>query len=79
MTVTEYLTFVGRIKGIEPERLPVALDQILERLSLGEVRGRLIANLSRGFQQRVGLAQALIHDPPTRSWSACRWARCGGG
>jgi len=36
----------------------------LERLSLGEVRGRLIANLSRGFQQRVGLAQALIHDPP---------------
>src|SRR5438876_884005 len=44
MTVTEYLTFVGRIKGIEPERLPVALDQILERLSLGEVRGRLIAN-----------------------------------
>src|SRR5438309_569088 len=64
MTVTEYLTFVGRIKGIEPERLPVALDQILERLSLGTVRGRLIANLSRGFQQRVGLAQALIHDPP---------------
>src|SRR5438128_7989877 len=64
MTVTEYLIFVGRIKGIEPERLPVALDQILERLSLGEVRGRLIANLSRGFQQRVGLAQALIHDPP---------------
>src|SRR3989449_7981991 len=64
MTVTEYLTFVGRIKGIEPERLPVALDQILERLSLGNVRGRLIANLSRGYQQRVGLAQALLHDPP---------------
>src|SRR5881397_2031200 len=64
MTVTEYLTFVGRIKGIEPERLPVALDQVLERMSLGEVRGRLIANLSRGFKQRVGLAQALIHDPP---------------
>src|SRR5207245_8828576 len=55
---------VGRIKGSEPERLPVALDQILERLSLGDVRGRLIANLSRGFKQRVGLAQALIHDPP---------------
>src|SRR5712692_7589071 len=64
MTVTEYLTFVGRIKDIQPERLPVALDQILERMSLGEVRGRLIANLSRGFQQRVGLAQALIHEPP---------------
>jgi len=64
MTVTEHLTFVGRIKGIEPERLPVALDQVLERMSLGEVRSRLIANLSRGFQQRVALAQALIHDPP---------------
>jgi len=64
MTVSEYLTFVGRIKGIEPERLSSALDRTLEQLSLGEVRGRLIANLSRGFQQRVGLAQALIHDPP---------------
>ena len=64
MTVSEYLTFVGRIKGIAIERLPHALDQALEKLSLGEVRGRLIANLSRGFKQRVGLAQALIHDPP---------------
>ncbi|TAL12490.1 MAG: ABC transporter ATP-binding protein [Nitrospirae bacterium] len=64
MTVSEYLTFVGRIKGIGIERLPQALDQALEKLSLGEVRGRLIANLSRGFKQRVGLAQALIHDPP---------------
>ena len=64
MTVSEYLTFVGRIKGIAIERLPQALDQALEKLSLGEVRGRLIANLSRGFKQRVGLAQALIHDPP---------------
>jgi len=64
MTVTEYLTFVGRIKDIAPERLAGALDRTLEQLSLGEVRGRLIANLSRGFQQRVGLAQALIHDPP---------------
>ena len=64
MTVTEYLTFVGRIKGMDAERLSGALDRTLEQLSLGEVRGRLIANLSRGFKQRVGLAQALIHDPP---------------
>ena len=64
MTVTEYLTFAGRLKGVEPERLPAALDRTLEQLSLGEVRGRLIANLSRGFKQRVGLAQALLHDPP---------------
>lgn len=64
MTVTEYLRFVGRIKGIGASQLPGALEHVTERLSLGEVRGRLIANLSRGFKQRVGLAQALIHDPP---------------
>jgi ABC-2 type transport system ATP-binding protein len=64
MTVTEYLTFMGRIKDIPPTDLPSALDRTISRLSLGEVRGRLIANLSKGFKQRVGLAQALIHDPP---------------
>ena len=64
MTVTEYLTFVGRMKGVAPPRLATALDQVMDRTSLGEVRGRLIANLSRGFKQRVGLAQALLHDPP---------------
>lgn len=64
MTVTEYLTFVGRIKGIPPSLLPSAMDRVLNTLSLEEVRGRLIANLSKGFKQRVGLGQALIHDPP---------------
>ena len=54
----------GRIKGVDPAQLPAALDRTLERLSLGDVRGRLIANLSRGYKQRVGLAQAIIHDPP---------------
>jgi len=64
LTVTEYLTFVGRIKGLSSEKLKQGLERVLERLGLGDVRGRLIANLSRGYRQRVGLAQAMIHDPP---------------
>jgi len=63
MTVTEYLTFASRIKGIPVSQIANAIDQVMQRLGLGEVRGRLIANLSRGFKQRVGLAQALVHNP----------------
>jgi len=64
LTVTEYLTFIGRIKGMRREDLHQGLERVLERLSIGDVRDRLIGNLSRGYRQRVGLAQALIHDPP---------------
>lgn len=64
LTVTEHLTFVGRIKGLRADELRSSLSRVTERLALGDVRHRLIANLSRGYQQRVGLAQALIHDPP---------------
>ena len=64
LTVNEYLTFVGRIKGLSTQNLKLGLERVTERMSLGEVRHRLIANLSRGYRQRVGLAQALIHDPP---------------
>ncbi|TAJ10321.1 MAG: ABC transporter ATP-binding protein [Nitrospirae bacterium] len=64
LTVAEYLTFTGRLKGMGRADLRRALDRTIERLSLGDVRHRLIANLSRGYKQRVGLAQALLHDPP---------------
>ena len=63
LTVTEYLTFAGRLRGITGPKLSSALDQSIERLELGSVRHRLIGNLSRGYRQRVGLAQALLHDP----------------
>ncbi|MBI3610347.1 MAG: ABC transporter ATP-binding protein [Nitrospirae bacterium] len=63
MTVTEYLRFIAKIKGIERKQRAQALTRALERCVLTEVRGRLIGNLSRGYRQRVGLAQALIHDP----------------
>jgi len=62
--VTEYLHYVARIKGVGRSGLRQAVDQAVERCALGQVHGRLIGNLSRGYRQRVGLAQALIHDPP---------------
>lgn len=64
LTVSEYLRFTGRLKGVTRRALPAALDRVIGQCGLGEVRRRLIGNLSKGFRQRVGLAQALIHDPP---------------
>lgn len=63
MTVSEYLCFVAKIKGIERTGRAQALTRALECCALTEVRNRLIGNLSRGYRQRVGLAQALIHHP----------------
>jgi len=63
MTVTEFLTFAARLKGVASSSIDSAVDHVVGRVSLGDVRGRLIANLSRGYRQRVGLAQALVHDP----------------
>ncbi len=64
LTVMEHLTFVGRLKGMSGAALKTGIERVVERLSLGDVRGRLIGNLSRGYRQRVGLAQALLNDPP---------------
>jgi ABC-2 type transport system ATP-binding protein len=63
MTVTSYLEFVGRIKGLSRAALPEAVDRALHRCGLTEVPRRVLGHLSKGFRQRVGLAQALIHDP----------------
>jgi ABC-2 type transport system ATP-binding protein len=63
MTVRSYLTFVARLKGVPRARVSGACDEAIERMGLGEVSGRLLSHLSKGFKQRVGLAQALVHDP----------------
>jgi ABC-2 type transport system ATP-binding protein len=64
LTVSEYLRFTARIKGVARRAISSALDRVLGQCGLGDVRGRLIGNLSKGYRQRVGIAQALIHDPP---------------
>ena len=63
MTVREYLAFVSKIKGVVKTAQENAISRVLDRCSLNEVPGRLIGNLSRGYRQRVGLAQAMIHNP----------------
>jgi ABC-2 type transport system ATP-binding protein len=63
MMVVEYLKFVATIKGVSSQRLPEALDRVLQQCGLADVRRKLCSHLSRGYRQRVGLAQAIIHDP----------------
>lgn len=61
MTVGDYLRFAARIKGVDDPA--AATQRVLGRAGLGKVEGRVVGHLSKGFQQRVGLAQALVHDP----------------
>ncbi|MBR6807062.1 MAG: ABC transporter ATP-binding protein [Clostridia bacterium] len=63
MTPVEYLLYVGRAKGLRGETLYREVDEVIRRTSLLKVRDRLIKNLSKGYKQRVGIAQAIVGDP----------------
>jgi ABC-2 type transport system ATP-binding protein len=63
MTVSSFLRFIARIKGVPKSKEKQGIESAIEKCSLGSVSNRLIGHLSRGYRQRVGLAQALIHDP----------------
>ncbi|MBM3317433.1 MAG: ATP-binding cassette domain-containing protein [Candidatus Eisenbacteria bacterium] len=63
MGVREYLGFVGRVRRIEPPLLGQRLEEMIEICGLKRMQHRLIGTLSKGYRQRVGLAQTLIHDP----------------
>ena len=60
MEVVEYLRFTGRLKGISNADIAKKVGEVIERCALGDVRTKLIGKLSKGFRQRVGLAQAII-------------------
>jgi len=63
MTVAGYLGFVAEIKQVPAVKRKAALARVLKSAALEDVKGRLIKNISRGYKQRVGIAQAMIHDP----------------
>ena len=63
MTVQDYLLFVGRLKGVPANELTHRTGEVMERCAVADVKGKLIAKLSKGYRQRVGLAQAIIHNP----------------
>jgi len=63
MEVREYLHFAGQLKGISAGDIKARTDDAIGRCSLGDVRDKLIGKLSKGYRQRVGIAQAIIHNP----------------
>jgi len=63
MRTGEYLSFVGALKGLSGAQLKERVNYVCERCAIADVRDKLISKLSKGYRQRVGLAQAIIHNP----------------
>jgi ABC-2 type transport system ATP-binding protein len=63
METGEYLTYVGKLKGLSGAELRKCVDYVCERCSVADVRNKLLGKLSKGYRQRVGLAQAIVHNP----------------
>ena len=63
MSVKEYLTHSAYLRRMPDNEIKAAVDEVMERCSLTHFRDRLIKNLSGGYQQRVGIAQAIVHKP----------------
>ena len=64
MDIFTYLSFVAKLKGIPSAEIPSRVEQVCERTAIADVRNTIIGKLSKGYRQRVGIAQAIIHNPP---------------
>src|ERR1700735_1705193 len=64
MEVSSYLTFVSKLKGIPSNEIKKRVDEVCDRTAIADVKNTIIGKLSKGYRQRVGLAQAIIHNPP---------------
>ncbi len=63
MRTLEYLNFVGKLKGLSGAELAKRVEYVLDRCTIADVKDKLLGKLSKGYRQRVGLAQAIIHNP----------------
>ncbi|MZG54517.1 MAG: ATP-binding cassette domain-containing protein [Nitrospinae bacterium] len=63
MIVRDYLKFAAGVRGVEARNISPSIDRVIEKCSLKDVGHRIIGRLSKGYQQRVGLAQAMVHNP----------------
>jgi ABC-2 type transport system ATP-binding protein len=64
MRVTEYLSYRARLKGLDRRTRASRVEEVIRRCHIGEYQHRIIGHLSKGMRQRVGLADAIVHDPP---------------
>jgi len=63
MNVRDYLKFAAQVRGVSGKQITSAVERVIGKCSLADVSHRIIGRLSKGYQQRVGLAQAMVHDP----------------
>ncbi|MGH7601171.1 MAG: ABC transporter ATP-binding protein, partial [bacterium] len=63
MSVKSYLSFVAKIKGVDSRDRKSRINEVMEKTAIADVQDRVIRKLSKGYKQRVGLAQALVHNP----------------
>src|SRR5690606_41818813 len=66
LTIEEFLTYTAHLRLMPSDRVAKAVQDVMEKCSVAHFRNRLIRNLSGGYRQRVGIAQAIIHEPEDR-------------